>query len=190
MGVSPPSHFLTPVVCFTNVRTLFWSTKHFVKYFLFFFTSEFGHVLLPSLDMFSTRGGNRTRTPVGEQHFKCCVSTYSTIQAFVTTPWGVSSLFYVNGEASPTNITGVGCPTTISPKRQFLSPLNWLNDLTSCTPSFKCVIHLFSNWTLLRTLPVVPTGFEPVTSPWKGDGLNPLPKGPKMWLLRRDVSSL
>ena len=29
--------------------------------------------------------------------------------------------FYVNEEASPTNITGVGCPTTISPKRQFLS---------------------------------------------------------------------
>ena len=35
VGVSPPSHFLTPV-CFTNVRTLFWSAKHFVKYFLFF----------------------------------------------------------------------------------------------------------------------------------------------------------
>jgi hypothetical protein len=62
--------------------------------------------------------------------------------------------FYVNGEASPTNITGVGCPTTTSPKRQFLSPLNWINGLTPCGLSFKCAPRLLSSWTLLRTLPV------------------------------------
>ena len=32
--------------------------------------------------------------------------------------------FYVNGVIKPTNITGVGCPTTISPKRQFFSTIN------------------------------------------------------------------
>ena len=40
VGVSPPSHFLTPVVCFTNVRTLFQSTKHFVKYFFLYSERE------------------------------------------------------------------------------------------------------------------------------------------------------
>jgi hypothetical protein len=78
----------------------------------------------------------------------------------VTTPWVVSSL-NVNGEASPSNNTGVSLYVKLSPQNVSFYRPKLLNGQMPCDPYFKCVSpsSLWQNST--DYTPVLTVGFEP-----------------------------